>query len=278
MTQRTTDLAVDSLPRNEDGFAVTADALSQLEDGMPSALETVVEEATADRLVVVLDGTVETTLAATFAAEAVGPQQVTGLVMPAFISQEASAQTAETIATTLDITHHRVQLHPVLAAFQEAVGASNGQADDLVATMNALDRLQTAVAYHVANTTNALVIGTTNRTDYLLGSFVKHAGTGADYLLFVDLYRTETRALADHLDIPAELRSDPPGHGVFSNPLNEALEPRTIDRILRLLVDEECDQKTVADRTDAGRDTIDRIATWHDQSQYKRNQPVVPTR
>ncbi len=278
MTRQTTDPALTSLPRNEEGFAITTEALAQLEHGIPSALETVVDEATADRLVIVLDGSVETTLAATFAAEAVGTEQVTGLVMPAFISQEATAQTAETIASTLGITHHRVQLHPVLAAFQEAVGESNSQADDLVATTNALARLRTAAAYHVANTTNALVVGTTNRTDYLLGSFVKHAATGVDCLPFVDLYRTETRALADHLDIPAELRAEPPEHDILSNPFDGELEPQEIDRILRLLIDEERDPDTVVDRTDASRETVDRLATWHDQSQHKRNQPIVPTR
>lgn len=263
------------LPRDSDGLATTPAALSQLEERLSSFLDELITEAGAERLVVGLDGGVETTLAATLAVDAVGQDAVIGLVMPAFMSHEATARNAETVATALGIDHSRLQLQPVLAAFQEAVGDSTGPADDLVATHNALSRIRMACAYYVANTMDALVVGTVNRTEYLLGSITKHGDTGADCLLFANLYRSEVQALAQEIGIPAEITAEQvdglyEGESVVSE---LQIDPRTIDRILRLHIDRGEKATTVAEKTDVDPSLVQRLSEWCTQTRDKRNHP-----
>lgn len=263
------------LPRDSDGLATTPAALSQLEERLSSFLDKLVADAGAERLVVGLDGGIETTLAATLAVDTLGQDAVIGLVMPAFMSHEATARNAETVATALGIDHSRLQLQPVLAVFQEAVGEPTGPTDDLVATNNALSRVRMACAYYVANTMDALVVGTVNRTEYLLGSITKHGDTGADCLLFANLYRSEVQALAEGIGIPPDIIAEQvdgryEGESVVSE---LQIEPKTIDRILRLHVDKGEKATTVADKTDVDPSLVQRLFEWCTQTRHKRNHP-----
>lgn len=273
----TAETPFEDLPRDSDGLATTEEALSILRERLPAFLDELVADAGADRLVVRLDGSVETALAATLAVEAVGADRVTGLVLPAFLSDEAMARNAEAVATALGIEYARLQLQPVLTAFQEAVAATDGATDDLIATNNLLSRLRMTAAYYVANTTNALVVGTITRTDYLLGSVTKHGETGADCFLLGGLYRTEVDALARSVGVPTDITDGSPLHSVTSDRSGSAdleISEDTIDRILRLHVDTGLESAIVADRLDVDVSTVERLAEWHAETEHKRVQPV----
>ncbi len=268
------------LPRGSDGLATTDEALSRLRDRLPAFLERLLADAGADGFVVPLDGGVETALAATFAVDAAGQDRVTGLVMPAFLSHEATARNAEAVAASLDIEHSRLQLRPVLAAFQEAIGGSSGPADDPVATNNALSRLRMTCAYYVANATNALVVGPIDRTQYLLGSVAKHGETGTDCLPFAGLYRTELAALARAVGIPEDLTVDASGsplHPGESPATALDTDPETVDRILRYRIDEGVDAVAVAERTGVEAETVERLEVWVERTRHKRRRPARPS-
>lgn len=273
----TAETPFEDLPRDSDGLATTEEALSILRERLPAFLDELAAGAGADRLVVWLDGSVETALAATLAVEAVGADRVTGLVLPAFLSDEAMARNAEAVATALGIEYARLQLQPVLTAFQEAVAATDGATDDLIATNNLLSRLRMTAAYYVANTTNALVVGTITRTDYLLGSVTKHGETGADCFLLGGLYRTEVDALARSVGVPTDLTDGSPLNSVTRDRSGSAdleISEDTIDRILRLHVDTDLEAAIVADRLDVDVSTVERLAEWHAETEHKRFQPV----
>ncbi|ELY63258.1 NH(3)-dependent NAD(+) synthetase [Natrinema versiforme JCM 10478] len=279
MTATGSDTAVRELPRDSDGLATTDEALTTLRERLPPFLEQLVADAGADGLVVRLDGSVETTVAATLAVDAIGEEHVTGLVMPAFISHEAIARNAETVAESLGIEHSRLQLQPVLAAVQGAVGESDGPVDDAIATNNMLSRLRMACTYYVANTSNLLVVGPIDRTRYLLGSATKYGETAADCLLFGDLYQTEVRALARHIGIPEDLTFETAGSPLYDG--QSAIEqldvpPETVDRILRLRFDQEVERATVADRLEVDPELVDRLDEWCVRTRHKRQQPPTP--
>ncbi|WP_049925220.1 NAD(+) synthase [Halopiger goleimassiliensis] len=267
------------VPRNDRGLATTDEAATRLEAAFPRFLERLVADADADGLVVGLDGGVETALAASFAVDAVGADDVTGLVMPAFMSHEAVTRQAEAVASSLGVDALKLHLQPLLAAFKETVGQSAGPSDDLVAGTNALSRLRMACAYYVANTTNALVVGPINRTQYLLGAATKHGETAADCLLFGDLYRTEVESLARAVGVPEELTvetSGSPLHPGESPAATLEISPEEVDAILRLHVDEGLGKDAVAERIDVDPTIVDRLREWCDRTDHKRRLPPTP--
>ncbi len=269
----------DELPREDDGLATGPDALARLQEVVPAFIEAQVDEAGADGVVIALDGELVSTVTATLAVDALGSDRVTGLVLPAYMNQEAAARDAEAIASVLDIEYSRVPLQPLLGAFQEVVGTTAQPADDLVAMENVAARLRMACSYYVANTTNALVVGTATRTDRFLGTLTKHADTGVDCLPLGDLYATEVRALADALEIPTDLvtESVSPGVGTGQFASDELeTEPETADRILRSHVDEGLAVAAVAERVGVDAAAVERIADWYASTRHKRQLPPTP--
>jgi NAD+ synthase len=269
-----------NLPRNEAGLATDSRATRRVRQLLPAFLDEFVTDRGADGAVVVLDGGVASTVTTALAVEALGSEGVTALVAPAGISDEAAAREAEAVASMLDVEYRRFQLTPLLGAFQEAVGESGEPADDLVATERALARFRMACAYYVADASNALVVGSVDRTRRLLGPLAKHGDTGVDCHLLGDLYRTEVTALARDLDVPEEIRDQSPHRarppdGTNADRLD--VSSRTVDRVLRLLVDEGHDPPAVADETGVDPDVVTRVATLCAETRRKRHQPPTPS-
>jgi NAD+ synthase len=257
---------------------LAADEIPNIHEQLVSFVGTIIDEADADRAVLVLDGGVATAVLATLATDALGAERVEALVMPAHLSSEAAAQDAERIATTLKLEPHRIQLQPLLAAFREAVGVTSAPTDDIVAVQNALVRFRMACAYYVANTGNGLVFGSATRTERLLGSVTKHGNTGVDVLPFGDLYRTEVRMLADELSIPdnvtATLRN---GFSVLPTNAEElGVDSQTLDEILVAVMDAQQPPDVVAEEFDINIETVKRVIKWHAATSHKRRQPQTP--
>jgi len=268
------------LPRDECALATARSAIRRVQELLPAFLEDVATAAEAEGFVVAMDGCVGSTVAATMAAEALGPERVTGLVMPAGLSDEAPARDAEAAASALGIEHYRFRLQPVVAAFREAVGASDGPTDDLVAMRNATERFQTACAYYVANTRDRLVVGSVDRTDRLLGSVAKYGANGVDVALLGDLYRTEVRALARDLDLPRSIRERSPrlvSHAEPTDAERLGVDQRTLDSLLRLTVDEGEPAAVVADRLGIEPAAVRRVKRWCSATRHKRHSPPKPS-
>lgn len=280
MSDATDHPGILELPRAEDGLATTGEARGRLRELLPAFLTGMCEDADAERLVVSLDGSVDTAVAATMAVEAVGPDRVTGLVMPVYKSHEVTAREAEAFASTLGIDARRCNIHPVVAAFQEVLGTVAENPEDVVALASTRERFRMACAYYLANTENALVVGTVNRTDRLLGTTVKHGDTGADCQLLGGLYRTEVRALARGLDVPKAITDGSPRRG-FETKLGETpalpVEDRTLDRVLRRCIDEGDDPQAAADRVGVDRAVVERLLRWCHSTRHKRRDTPRPS-
>ncbi|ELY86230.1 NH(3)-dependent NAD(+) synthetase [Natrialba taiwanensis DSM 12281] len=149
------------------------------------------------------------TVVGALAADAVGSDRVTGLVMPVRLNNEASARDAEAVTSILDIDYQRMQLQLLLTVFQDVISMTGQPVDDLVAIHNTGERLKKTCQYYVANTTNWLVVGTVNRTDRLLRSMVKHGENGVDLLPLGDLYRAGVEELASGLEVPEGILDRP---------------------------------------------------------------------
>lgn len=265
---------------DETGLVTARADLVRVEADLHDFLAGVVADAGAERAIVALDGTLRSTVVATLAVDALGSDRVTGLVMPAYLTHADAAQEAELVAEVLGMEYTRVQLTPLLAAFQTTIESSPGATDDLVATESALARLRTACAYYVANVANGVVLGTTDRTALFAGTVVKHGDTGVDCLPLGDLYHTEVRALADLLDLPDPASTTASGSEgmAASQPCDgRGLDNTVRDRVLHGLVDLGESTATVADRLGLPRTTVERVATWRAETAHKRRVPPTPT-
>lgn len=260
-------------------FLTTGEGLDAVRAEIVEFTRRTVVDANADGVVVAMSGGIDSTLTATLAVEALGSDRVLGLGLPASKTDSVHAREARTIADGLGIEFHEMQLRPLLEAFEETVGAEIGEDADRVATGNVLARLRMLCAYYAANTRSLLVAGTSNRSELLLGYNTKYGDGAADLFPIGDLYKTEVRSLASRVGVPRRIVSKPPTGGLWSGQTDETelgAEYRTLDRLLRLLVDREYDIEAAAERVDVPVETAEDIATMYLDAAHKRTLPPMP--
>lgn len=89
---------------------------------------------------------------------------------------------------------------------------------EVVAATNFKQRVRKNLEYFHAERLNYAVIGTPNRLEYELGFFVRGGDGLADLKPIAHLFKTQVYALAAHLGIPEEIRSQPPSTDTYSLP------------------------------------------------------------
>lgn len=88
----------------------------------------------------------------------------------------------------------------------------------VVAATNMKQRTRKLIEYTHADARNFAVLGTPNRLEYELGFFVRGGDGLADVKPISHLYKTQVYALAEHLGVPDEIRSQPPSTDTYSLP------------------------------------------------------------
>ena len=86
---------------------------------------------------------------------------------------------------------------------------------------NVMARVRMIMLYYFARKHNALVAGTGNKTEYLLGYFTKHGDIACDVLPIGSLYKTDVYALARELGIPGSILNKKPTAGLWSGQTDE---------------------------------------------------------
>lgn len=235
----------------------------------------VVADADAVGVVVVLRGDIDSTVAATLAVDALGPERVRGLVLPTDATPPGTVADATAIADVLSIERREVDVGPLVERLKRsvAVDVRTTRADPLssrtttviadrdptrenyaAAIDDAAERLRATVAAFEATTSGRLVLGSATRTERLLGRTVEH---GADLLPIGHRFGSTVRDLARHVGVPDGVVGNPAPDGEFDAP------PETIDAILHAFVDEGIGVDAISDALAVDRDVVARVAATY---------------
>lgn len=179
------------------------------------AIRGTLADAGREGWVVGLSGGVDSALAATLAARAVGPERVHALFLPAGPTPPAAEATARGVAEWLGIDLATVPLDDLAAA-------APVPEDDRVRRGNLLGRLRMALLYDRAAERRALVLGTSNRTEIALGYTTLWGDMAADLWPLGDLYKTQVLWLAGDLGLPAEVLDREPSAELWAGQTDEA--------------------------------------------------------
>lgn len=91
-----------------------------------------------------------------------------------------------------------------------------------LASANSKSRLRMMTLYHIATTTNGIVVGTGNKVeDFGVGFFTKYGDGGVDISPIADLYKTEVRELGRYLGIPQDIIDAVPTDGLWDDNRND---------------------------------------------------------
>ena len=224
------------------------------------------------RAVVGLSGGIDSSTSAFLAAEALDPGNVLGVIMPYRTSSPDSLSDAQRVVEMTGIGSLTVDITPMVdayfARFPDADPMRRG---------NKMARERMTILYDHSAAFGGLVIGTSNKTELLLGYGTLFGDMASAVNPLGDLYKTQVRALAAHLGVPESIREKKPSADLWvgqSDEMELGFTYEEVDRLLYLLVDLRYeDDALIAEGFDPA--FIREIKRRIRGSQYKRRLPVI---
>ena len=224
------------------------------------------------RAVIGLSGGIDSALSCALAADALGPQNVLGVRMPYSSSSPDSLEDAEKTAFSLGIQMETIEITPMVEPLiQREPSMSKLRKGNLMA------RARMIVLYDQSEAFKGLVVGTSNKTEILLGYTTLWGDMASALNPNGDLYKTQLRQLACSLDIPKSVIDKPPSADLWVGQTDETdlgFTYEEVDKLLYLLVDQ---RWSLQDCIEAGLDKgfVENVISRLRRSQFKRMMPLI---
>jgi NAD+ synthase len=225
-----------------------------------------------ERGVVGLSGGIDSALTLAVVCRALGPENALPVIMPYRASSPASERDARLVAAQLGTTPLVVDISPQIDAYFDRYPDA-----DRNRRGNKMARERMSILYDLSLARAALVVGTSNKTELLLGYGTIHGDMAHALNPLGDLYKTQIFALARHLGLPAAVIEKVPSADLWEGQSDEdelGFEYAAVDQLLHQMIDE---RRTRAELHGLGFDDafVKQIQRRVRDSQYKRRPPLI---
>ncbi len=231
-----------------------------------------VQKVGFERGVLGLSGGVDSSLVATLASEALGPANVLAVIMPYKSSDLKSRSDALQVVQQLGINHLEVEITPQIDAYFERFPDADQRRRG-----NKMARERMTILYDQSSVFRALVIGTSNKTELLLGYGTIYGDMASAINPVGDLYKTQVWQLADAVGVPTAIVQKAPSADLWAGQSDETelgFQYRMIDQFLYYLVDRRYSKEELA-RLGFEPAFIEDVIRRVRDNQYKRRLPVI---
>jgi NAD+ synthase len=219
-----------------------------------------------------LSGGIDSSLVATLACEALGPERVLGIMLPVDAEKDAkNIADAKILAEQLGMKHEVFEL-------KEAVAAYDSLNLDKVAKGNLAARLRMVTWYARANQEHRLVLGTGNKTELMIGYFTKYGDGGTDVLPIGELYKANVWDLSRHVGVPESLIKKAPSAGLWEGQTDEkeiGVSYPELDSILYLHLEKGMSEDEII-AWGIEKSKVEKVLRMMTRSQHKRDPLARP--
>ncbi|MCJ7612208.1 MAG: NAD+ synthase [Candidatus Aminicenantes bacterium] len=219
-----------------------------------------------------LSGGIDSAVCAALAARALGPENVLGLILPYRDTFPQDIADAQDLARLLGIRTRMINIAPMVDAYFAAEPTNER---NLMGNKMARERM--SILYDQSARDKALILGTSNKTELLIGYGTIHGDTACAVNPLGDLYKTQVRRMAAHLGIPAAIQSKVPTAGLWPGQTDEGeigISYEELDAILFELVDRRLRAEDVIGLGHS-REKVEGIMRLIRGSEFKRRMPPI---
>ncbi|MEG0397766.1 MAG: NAD+ synthase, partial [Cetobacterium sp.] len=210
--------------------------LEMVENILVDFLREEVNKVGFEKVVLGLSGGIDSAIVAYLAARAFGPENVLGIMMPYKTSSKESVEHAKLVVEDLGIKSELIEITPMVEPYFEM----NKDMDGL-RKGNRMARERMCILFDYSAKEKALVLGTSNKTELLLG-YSTQFGDGASAINPIgDLYKTQIWELSRHMGVPTPLIEKKPSADLWEGQTDESelgFSYKMADEILYRLIDE----------------------------------------
>lgn len=224
------------------------------------------------RAVLGLSGGIDSAVSAALAARAFGPKNVLAVMMPYRTSNPDSEGDARGVIAKLGIESRKVEITAMAEGYFEEHCVK-----DKLRRGNVMARSRMIVLYDLSVEWQGLVIGTSNKTELLLGYSTQWGDAASALNPLGDLYKHQVFQLARHLDLPRSVIEKPPSADLFAGQTDEAELGFTyaeVDKLLYHLVDLRYSEEELL-ASGFAPEFVTKVVRRIVQNQYKRLPPIL---
>lgn len=231
-----------------------------------------IKKAGFKKAILGLSGGIDSALVAYLLKDALGEENVIALMMPYKSSSKESLIHAQMVIDNLKIQHKKIEITDMIDAYFK-----NQDEASMLRKGNKMARERMSILFDYSAKENALVIGTSNKTEIYLGYSTQFGDSACAINPIGELYKTDVWALAEYLKVPYEIIDKKPSADLWEGQTDEAemgLTYKEADEILYRILDE---KKNVQEIENEGfsREIIEKIIARMNRSEYKRRMPLI---
>jgi NAD+ synthase len=215
------------------------------------------------RVVVGLSGGIDSAVACFLAARALGSENVWALMLPYKTSSPESLGDAQAVLEQLHVHHETIDITPLVDGYY----ATQPEAG-MLRRGNAMARARMIILFDKSMEYHALVLGTSNKTELLLGYGTLFGDMASAINPIGDLYKTDIFQLAGYLNVPPAIIQKKPTADLWVGQSDEAELGFTyaeVDELLHELIDNRVSQEAF----------VHKVVRKIQSSQFKRRGPVI---
>ncbi|WP_339054859.1 NAD+ synthase [Fusobacterium animalis] len=230
------------------------------------------KKAGFSKAVLGLSGGIDSALVAYLLRDALGKENVLAIMMPYKSSNPDSLNHAKLVIEDLKINSKTIEITDMIDAYFK-----NEKEASSLRMGNKMARERMSILFDYSSKENALVVGTSNKTEIYLGYSTQFGDSACALNPIGDLYKTNIWDLSRYLKIPNELIEKKPSADLWEGQTDEqemGLTYKEADQVLYRMLEE---NKTVEEVLGEGfnKDLVDNIVRRMNRSEYKRRMPLI---
>ncbi len=221
------------------------DDLEEIRRALVLGLRDYVHKCGFRNVVIGLSGGIDSALTAAIAAEALGPEYVTGVTMPSVYSSAGSVDDSRKLAANLGIRFETIPIKGIFDRYRDDLSGVFRDRPEDVTEENLQARIRGNLLMAISNKEGSLVLSTGNKSELAMGYCTLYGDMSGGLALISDLPKTLVYELARHINagreiIPVESINKPPSAELRENQKDQDTLPPydVLDRILELHIEE----------------------------------------
>ncbi|MCD4817859.1 MAG: NAD+ synthase [Candidatus Cloacimonetes bacterium] len=231
------------------------------------------KNADMKKIIIGLSGGIDSSLTAALAIKVLGKENVIGVMMPYRLSNPDSLNDAKEVANFLNIDYLTIDISPMVDSYfdryePDATSLRRG---------NRMARERMCILYDLSAKYQALVAGTGNKSELLIGYCTQYGDNACAFETIGDLYKTEIRQISIHLNLPQSVINKNPSADLWEGQTDEDEIGMSYEKLDELLYNLYELNRSVNELINIGFVEVDiyKVIKMYKNSQFKREMPAM---
>ncbi len=237
-----------------------------------------------EKVVIGLSGGIDSSLTATIAVDALGNDNVKGVLMPSQFTSKESIEDALELAKNLGIETFTFRIDGLFNSYMDELSHVFEGLGWSVAEENLQARIRGNLLMALSNKFGWIVLATGNKSEMSVGYATLYGDMVGGFAVLKDVYKTKVYELAEYRNgiskvIPDRVMKKPPSAELRPNQTDEEelLPYPILDEIIKLYVEDDLPVHDIV-RLGFDRNSVERVIRMIDRNEYKRRQAPVGIR